>query len=440
MVDGKDRTTALKQISDVQRSTSWCHPDKGNKPDKADSEYSKHQGYGASKSSDQDQRNISWSQILRRGTKSYKDTASRSEAQQSAQISNLESDFSKGKNQYTEFGPKETNYHRKPNGQTCTYNFSRESKQAHNANAYSKYEGYGAAQTSNLESDYKGNGATNGASDENSTTSENMMKVIQSLMNENRALRMQLQNAKHKQMITEDKLAVFKEKHKSHEAFRQNTQAKSKPCWFFANNQCKFGLNCWNKHKLITQEPMTKHSKTSSKKLKRSTDLEAKESSPEESSETEQSHEDYSKSESSTDTKVENSKQSLENNFIKEKIKQEAKKAITKYKQEQNIANPLMKSSKSSFEKLKSANDTAARKEKQTTENQEISAQKHKWILEDKCLICGKDSSLKCSQCKLVYYCNKKHQIEDWRNHKFVCRTLSPNGVQTVKEDDRSTE
>jgi hypothetical protein len=251
------------------------------------------------------------------------------------------------------------------------------------------------------ENNYKGNGAS-GESDENSNTSENMLKVIQSLMNENKVLRMQLQNAKHNQMITEDKLAVFKEKHKSHEASTlasKPTEAKSKLCWFFVNNQCKFGLNCWNKHEPSTQEPkkvvakskqeqnnknskaslplqpLMKHSKSSSKKLKCSKmddysesegeriltkpfkanskitkekindaaekahsklqqmfqEIKAKEPSAEESSENEYSTED------STEAEVENRKHSLENNFTKGKIAQEAKKAIPKYKQAPEI-------------------------------------------------------------------------------------------------------
>jgi len=34
------------------------------------------------------------------------------------------------------------------------------------------------------------------------------------------------------------------------------------------------------------------------------------------------------------------------------------------------------------------------------------------------CVICGKQTTLKCSKCNVVYYCGVDHQKEDWKNHK----------------------
>lgn len=40
------------------------------------------------------------------------------------------------------------------------------------------------------------------------------------------------------------------------------------------------------------------------------------------------------------------------------------------------------------------------------------------------CSICSIDSSMVCSKCKLVSYCSKEHQKEDWPTHKEVCFPL----------------
>ncbi|CAH1154576.1 unnamed protein product [Phaedon cochleariae] len=42
--------------------------------------------------------------------------------------------------------------------------------------------------------------------------------------------------------------------------------------------------------------------------------------------------------------------------------------------------------------------------------------------MSETCAKCGAPSELKCSACKLVSYCNKEHQKEDWKNHKTNCR------------------
>ena len=39
------------------------------------------------------------------------------------------------------------------------------------------------------------------------------------------------------------------------------------------------------------------------------------------------------------------------------------------------------------------------------------------------CKVCGQGGqTLRCARCKIVYYCSKKHQQEDWANHKKFCK------------------
>eukprot|EP00347_Sterkiella_histriomuscorum_P021824 403332639 len=40
------------------------------------------------------------------------------------------------------------------------------------------------------------------------------------------------------------------------------------------------------------------------------------------------------------------------------------------------------------------------------------------------CNICKKPATNLCSKCKSVYYCNRDHQLEDWKIHKQVCKQL----------------
>ena len=40
-----------------------------------------------------------------------------------------------------------------------------------------------------------------------------------------------------------------------------------------------------------------------------------------------------------------------------------------------------------------------------------------------KCSNCDKpNSNLKCSKCKLVFYCSKECQVKDWSTHKLLCK------------------
>lgn len=43
------------------------------------------------------------------------------------------------------------------------------------------------------------------------------------------------------------------------------------------------------------------------------------------------------------------------------------------------------------------------------------------------CKVCGKtgDEVMKCGGCKVVAYCGKDHQREDWKAHKVLCKALA---------------
>ncbi len=48
--------------------------------------------------------------------------------------------------------------------------------------------------------------------------------------------------------------------------------------------------------------------------------------------------------------------------------------------------------------------------------------------VDKKCAVCGAKQNLKvCSQCKIVYYCSREHQLQDWKEHKKVCRKMTSN-------------
>lgn len=38
------------------------------------------------------------------------------------------------------------------------------------------------------------------------------------------------------------------------------------------------------------------------------------------------------------------------------------------------------------------------------------------------CVVCENPDSKKCSVCKLVFYCGREHQKEDWPQHKLICK------------------
>lgn len=47
------------------------------------------------------------------------------------------------------------------------------------------------------------------------------------------------------------------------------------------------------------------------------------------------------------------------------------------------------------------------------------------------CMVCGKESSLRCSNCGEAVYCSREHQKEDWSAHKPTCQPFK------VQHDDR---
>lgn len=42
------------------------------------------------------------------------------------------------------------------------------------------------------------------------------------------------------------------------------------------------------------------------------------------------------------------------------------------------------------------------------------------------CVVCGCRGNSHCSRCRLVHYCSKHHQLQDWRNgHKLMCEEMA---------------
>ena len=49
------------------------------------------------------------------------------------------------------------------------------------------------------------------------------------------------------------------------------------------------------------------------------------------------------------------------------------------------------------------------------------------------CFCFVKYGHYKCSSCKSVYYCSKKCQIDDWKEHKLICDNLNKNIKKVVR-------
>lgn len=50
------------------------------------------------------------------------------------------------------------------------------------------------------------------------------------------------------------------------------------------------------------------------------------------------------------------------------------------------------------------------------------------------CAECGtSENLLKCSQCKVVYYCSKEHQVFNWKKHKSFCKKHKVNKEEIGK-------
>lgn len=54
-------------------------------------------------------------------------------------------------------------------------------------------------------------------------------------------------------------------------------------------------------------------------------------------------------------------------------------------------------------------------------------------ITQTKCVVCNKsDKLLRCSQCKIVFYCTKEHQRRDWKRHKAFCTTSVHRPIESI--------
>ena len=45
------------------------------------------------------------------------------------------------------------------------------------------------------------------------------------------------------------------------------------------------------------------------------------------------------------------------------------------------------------------------------------------------CGVCGKKATSRCSTCKLVYYCNREHQLLHWKVHERGCKVFTNPGT-----------
>ncbi len=42
--------------------------------------------------------------------------------------------------------------------------------------------------------------------------------------------------------------------------------------------------------------------------------------------------------------------------------------------------------------------------------------------MQQRCNLCGLPSTQRCNACKVVFYCGRSHQKDDWPKHKHACR------------------
>jgi hypothetical protein len=43
------------------------------------------------------------------------------------------------------------------------------------------------------------------------------------------------------------------------------------------------------------------------------------------------------------------------------------------------------------------------------------------------CAVCNIKCSTKCLFCGIVFYCDKSHQLNDWKRHKELCKSIQSN-------------
>jgi hypothetical protein len=56
--------------------------------------------------------------------------------------------------------------------------------------------------------------------------------------------------------------------------------------------------------------------------------------------------------------------------------------------------------------------------------------------MECECVVCGARGSklFRCTRCKERYYCGKECQLQDWKDHKRVCRKVDDKDTGEMEE------
>jgi hypothetical protein len=62
------------------------------------------------------------------------------------------------------------------------------------------------------------------------------------------------------------------------------------------------------------------------------------------------------------------------------------------------------------------------KKKSKEVKKQEIEIKESKQEVDNKCAVCNKKSTNRCSRCQCRFYCSLEHQKEDWKQHKINCK------------------
>lgn len=54
---------------------------------------------------------------------------------------------------------------------------------------------------------------------------------------------------------------------------------------------------------------------------------------------------------------------------------------------------------------------------------------------ESECIVCSKKTTMRCGECKLVYYCRRDCILFDWLNHKKICRKTLPEVLKAIYQE-----